>query len=334
MSPIPEGAAAVAPAHARRRRCSRPSRAAATTTRTRCSGSTWSHAARRRRPDHGHPYAPAARRGGRSPCSRTAPTSSSRTSATASGRVSTSSAPATTPSRRATPTAAPGPPTTRTASCPPIGELDLHLIGEGRHEQLWTALGAHTRELGGVVRARPSRSGRRTPAPSASSATSTAGTAPCTPCATWARRASGSSSCPGIGVGHDLQVRHPGPRRRLGAEGRPDGALRGAVRRRPHPWSRRADTSGRTATGCAPRRAQPARRPDERLRAALRQLAARARLPRSGRRAHRLRRRPRATRTSSSCRWPSIRSADRGATRSPATTPRPAGSARPTTCAT
>ena len=26
---------------------------------------------------------------------------------------------------------------------PTLGELDLHLIGEGRHEQLWTVLGAH-----------------------------------------------------------------------------------------------------------------------------------------------------------------------------------------------
>lgn len=34
---------------------------------------------------------------------------------------------------------------------PAIGELDLHLIREGRHEQLWTALGAHVRDLGGVV---------------------------------------------------------------------------------------------------------------------------------------------------------------------------------------
>jgi 1,4-alpha-glucan branching enzyme len=29
---------------------------------------------------------------------------------------------------------------------PTLGEIDLHLIGEGRHEQLWTALGAHTRQ--------------------------------------------------------------------------------------------------------------------------------------------------------------------------------------------
>ncbi len=28
-----------------------------------------------------------------------------------------------------------------------LGELDLHLIGEGRHEQLWEVLGAHVREL-------------------------------------------------------------------------------------------------------------------------------------------------------------------------------------------
>ena len=32
---------------------------------------------------------------------------------------------------------------------PTIGELDLHLIGEGRHEQLWEVLGAHVREHDG-----------------------------------------------------------------------------------------------------------------------------------------------------------------------------------------
>src|SRR5689334_3289970 len=31
---------------------------------------------------------------------------------------------------------------------PTIGELDLHLIGEGRHERLWTVLGAHPRDDG------------------------------------------------------------------------------------------------------------------------------------------------------------------------------------------
>jgi 1,4-alpha-glucan branching enzyme len=34
---------------------------------------------------------------------------------------------------------------------PALGELDLHLIGEGRHEQLWTALGARVTEHQGVT---------------------------------------------------------------------------------------------------------------------------------------------------------------------------------------
>jgi 1,4-alpha-glucan branching enzyme len=33
---------------------------------------------------------------------------------------------------------------------PSLGELDMHLIGEGRHEELWEKLGAHQRELEGV----------------------------------------------------------------------------------------------------------------------------------------------------------------------------------------
>ena len=33
---------------------------------------------------------------------------------------------------------------------PSIGELDLHLIGEGRHEELWRVLGAHVREFEGT----------------------------------------------------------------------------------------------------------------------------------------------------------------------------------------
>ena len=31
---------------------------------------------------------------------------------------------------------------------PTLGEIDLHLIGEGRHEELWRVLGAHVRDLG------------------------------------------------------------------------------------------------------------------------------------------------------------------------------------------
>jgi len=34
---------------------------------------------------------------------------------------------------------------------PTLGDVDLHLIGEGRHEQLWTVLGAHVRHYPGVM---------------------------------------------------------------------------------------------------------------------------------------------------------------------------------------
>ncbi|MGH8837810.1 MAG: 1,4-alpha-glucan branching protein GlgB, partial [Jiangellaceae bacterium] len=32
-----------------------------------------------------------------------------------------------------------------------LGEVDLHLIGEGRHERLWDVLGAHVRTVGGAT---------------------------------------------------------------------------------------------------------------------------------------------------------------------------------------
>src|SRR5262249_12511184 len=37
------------------------------------------------------------------------------------------------------------------AFAPTLGELDLHLAGEGRHEELWNRLGAHVREVDGVT---------------------------------------------------------------------------------------------------------------------------------------------------------------------------------------
>ncbi len=37
------------------------------------------------------------------------------------------------------------------AFLPTLGELDLHLAGEGRHEELYARLGAHVREIDGVV---------------------------------------------------------------------------------------------------------------------------------------------------------------------------------------
>ena len=95
---------------------------------------------------------------------------------------------------------------------PTLGELDLHLAAEGRHEQLYERLGAHVarstaspgrlRRLG-AHRARGQRRRRlqrlgRPPAPDA-----------------LARRqpASGSSSCPGVRRGQPLQVRAPHLRR-------------------------------------------------------------------------------------------------------------------------
>ncbi|MER7766596.1 1,4-alpha-glucan branching protein GlgB [Kitasatospora sp. NPDC096140] len=36
-------------------------------------------------------------------------------------------------------------------TAPTLGELDLHLISEGRHEQLWRALGSHVRTVDGVA---------------------------------------------------------------------------------------------------------------------------------------------------------------------------------------
>ncbi|GAA3595332.1 1,4-alpha-glucan branching protein GlgB [Klugiella xanthotipulae] len=38
---------------------------------------------------------------------------------------------------------------------PTLGELDLHLLAEGRHEQLWTVLGSHTRDHHGVHKLTP-----------------------------------------------------------------------------------------------------------------------------------------------------------------------------------
>src|SRR5690606_38401753 len=34
---------------------------------------------------------------------------------------------------------------------PTVGEVDRHLVNEGRHEQLWTVLGAHTRSYEGPM---------------------------------------------------------------------------------------------------------------------------------------------------------------------------------------
>ena len=78
---------------------------------------------------------------------------------------------------------------------PTLGELDVHLAGEGRHEELYARLGAHRARWTASPESR-SGSGRRTPARSASSVTSTAGTDVCIRCARSAHPESGSSSFP------------------------------------------------------------------------------------------------------------------------------------------
>ena len=109
---------------------------------------------------------------------------------------------------------------------PTLGEVDIHLIGEGRHEQLWTVLGAHLHEYDGPLgrcAARRSRSGRRT----------RVGVRLASDVNHWdpaahPMRSLGSSGVwelfvPGRRRGHPLQVRDPGPGRAPAAQVRPDG---------------------------------------------------------------------------------------------------------------
>ena len=77
----------------------------------------------------------------------------------------------------------------------------MHLLGEGRHEELWERLGAHVREIDGVARHGVRRLGAVARGRSPSSATSTTGTAASTRCARSARPASGSCSCPASAPG-------------------------------------------------------------------------------------------------------------------------------------
>ena len=122
-----------------------------------------------------------------------------------------------------------GSPMTRTASCRRVGEVDLYLWGEGRHEQLWHVLGAHCRphedvagtsvQRLGAARARRAgdrrlqRLERRRPRHA-------------TP-----RRQRGLGALrarPRARYGVQVRVAHPG--RRMGRARRPDGALhRGAA---------------------------------------------------------------------------------------------------------
>ena len=145
---------------------------------------------------------------------------------------------------------------------PTLGEIDLHLIGEGRHEELWEVLGAHTRTYDGIAgtvsAARPSRSGRRAPRACGSPATSTTGTAARTRCARWAHRRLGALR-PGRRRRRALQVRDPRPGRRVAAEGRPDGVRAPRCRRRPRRSSSRSDYEWGDDDVAAPTRRDPTR---------------------------------------------------------------------------
>ena len=94
---------------------------------------------------------------------------------------------------------------------PTLGEFDLYLIGEGRHEELWRVLGAHVREFGTTSAGPRSPSGRRTRTASGSPATSTTGTAARTRCARSAGPAYGSCSSRAIGEGARYKYAICGP---------------------------------------------------------------------------------------------------------------------------
>ena len=86
---------------------------------------------------------------------------------------------------------------------PTVGDMDTYLFGEGRHEKLWEALGAHVLRyddpMGGVDGTpgeQRSPCGPRTPMPCAWSVTSTPGMAVVMPCASSAPPACGRSSSP------------------------------------------------------------------------------------------------------------------------------------------
>ena len=192
---------------------------------------------------------------------------------------------------------------------PTIGELDLHLLGEGRHEELWERLGAHVTEVDGVTGTAfavwaPSRPrglrGRRLQllgrphAPDAHARlVRHLGAVP-------ARRRAGRA----------LQVRDPRPGRRDPPEGRPDRVRDRGPAEDGLGGARPAARVGATRSGSSARGAERrARGPDVDLRGPPRLVAAEpargqplADLPRAGRRAVAPTRRTWASPTSSCCR--------------------------------
>ena len=112
---------------------------------------------------------------------------------------------------------------------PTLGEFDLHLIAEGRHEELWQVLGAHVREVG-PVNDTTSGTAFAVWAPSAHGVRVTGDFN------YWDGRAYPMRSLGGSGVwelfvpggrrGRQVQVRDLRPGRGVAGEGRPDGQRR------------------------------------------------------------------------------------------------------------
>ena len=166
---------------------------------------------------------------------------------------------------------------------PTLGEVDLHLINEGRHELLWTVLGARVRHYeGGASRHVVRRVGALGPRRAAQGRLQLLGRprAPHAP----ARQLGGVGAVrPRRRHRHRLQVRRPGRRRRVAREGRPDGDLgRGAAR--DLVGGLRVDLRvGRPGVDGGAARQAGRQRGHERLRDAPRVVAARQDLGRAGR---------------------------------------------------
>ena len=162
------------------------------------------------------------------------------------------------------------PTTAATRSCvddpyrylPTLGEMDLHLINEGRHEQLWDG-------------ARRPRAPLRRPGRAPVTGTSFAVWAPSAQGVrlkgdfnSWDGRAHpmrqlGTSGVwelfvPGVGSGDALQVRRSSAPTALAREGRPDGLPRRGPAGHRVAWSSSPSHSGATTTGW-PRARRPAR---------------------------------------------------------------------------
>ena len=221
---------------------------------------------------------------------------------------------------------------------PTVGELDQHLIREGRHERLWEVLGAHVRRYD-TPRGTVEGVSFAVWAPNARGVKVT-GDFDYWEARAYPMRSLGSSGVweifiPGVAGRQPVPLPRARRRRHVAGEVRPAGLRhRGAAAQRlgRHRVGARvgATTRGWPTAPSGGWHERPMSVYEVHAGSWRQGLSYR----RAGRRARRLRRRGRASPTSSSCRWPSTPSAAPGATRSPPTTRRPRASAAPTTCAT